>query len=282
MFASLNKERKISTDQRGRHLSSKLHYLSSGWFDLEVYRDWHMHHGVELLYVAKGICRRDYRDSRLSSAEYRAGTVVVTPPGMVHALYVGRGSVACHLSMDVIGSGIDTSARTIDIGTDRLLDRWFYDAAQFFGTLETETVSHLGEAIWSRLATLESRSNFRRSVHPAVWQAIDIFSASYNREFNISEIAGRVGVSPNHLNALFRRIFNFGPSQYLQRLRVAHAREMLAEPWLSIAEVAERCGFRDQNYLSRKFREHYGESPTEYRKRRPDRPGGAPPLIPQR
>jgi AraC-like DNA-binding protein len=44
------------------------------------------------------------------------------------------------------------------------------------------------------------------------------------------------------------------------------ATALLANPSLSMEEIAERCGFGDKSSLYRAFEKHYGCSPSEYRK----------------
>jgi transcriptional regulator GlxA family with amidase domain len=53
--------------------------------------------------------------------------------------------------------------------------------------------------------------------------------------------------------------------EYLQRVRVQHARELLKDIDLSIKEVAARTGFSDPYHFSRVFRRIDGLSPAYYR-----------------
>jgi two-component system response regulator YesN len=53
--------------------------------------------------------------------------------------------------------------------------------------------------------------------------------------------------------------------EYMRRLRVEHARELLADPSLSIKEVAARTGFTEPNHFSRVFSRIDGVPPTAFR-----------------
>jgi AraC-like DNA-binding protein len=73
------------------------------------------------------------------------------------------------------------------------------------------------------------------------------------------------GIGSSQLHALFRELTGYSPMEYLRRLRVEHARELLADDALSIKEVAARAGFSDPNHFSRVFARLDGVPPTAYR-----------------
>ncbi|PIY48354.1 MAG: AraC family transcriptional regulator, partial [Armatimonadetes bacterium CG_4_10_14_3_um_filter_59_10] len=70
------------------------------------------------------------------------------------------------------------------------------------------------------------------------------------------------------LSRAFRNATGCSPLDYLVRVRIHHAMELLKEADLSIAEVARRVGFADSNYFSRQFRALVGSSPRGYRSAR--------------
>lgn len=73
------------------------------------------------------------------------------------------------------------------------------------------------------------------------------------------------GLSTSRLQALFREVTGYPPLDYLRRLRVEEARRLLADPRLSVKEIAARTGFRDTSHFSKVFRRIDGLSPAHYR-----------------
>jgi AraC-like DNA-binding protein len=69
----------------------------------------------------------------------------------------------------------------------------------------------------------------------------------------------------SQLNALFREFTGYTPMEYLRRLRIDMARELLGNAELSIKEVAARVGFSEPNHFSRVFAQVDGVPPTAYR-----------------
>lgn len=72
-----------------------------------------------------------------------------------------------------------------------------------------------------------------------------------------------------HLSASrFYRIFKAGvgltPTEYINRLRINQAKELLANTDMSVSEIAEAVGFTDQNYFGRVFKKLTGTSPKKF------------------
>lgn len=65
----------------------------------------------------------------------------------------------------------------------------------------------------------------------------------------------------------FRRFYGCAPGDYLRLCRVGRARALLADPGLTLAEIAVRTGFVDQSHLHRAFKRSFGVTPGEFRRR---------------
>lgn len=83
-------------------------------------------------------------------------------------------------------------------------------------------------------------------------------------EVNIAAIAGTLGVTTSHLNAVFKSYTSMTPYQYYISIKIRRAKEMLEGGDLSIKEVAFRLGFDDPYYFSRLFRRKAGLPPSRW------------------
>jgi AraC-like DNA-binding protein len=97
-------------------------------------------------------------------------------------------------------------------------------------------------------------------------------------------LAEMIGLTESHFIRAFHLEFGLPPHAYHLRLRLARAVELLSYG-LSVATVANECGFADQSHLSRKFKEVYGLTPAAWRTaavgvRRGESDGGRP--VPER
>ena len=85
---------------------------------------------------------------------------------------------------------------------------------------------------------------------------------------DVPALAAQSHVSTSHLTALFRRKFRCGPLRYHQNLRMSLARRLLLNPYLSIGEIAQNCGYEDVNYFVRLFRKRHEVPPAKWRQDR--------------
>jgi AraC-like DNA-binding protein/ligand-binding sensor protein len=88
---------------------------------------------------------------------------------------------------------------------------------------------------------------------------------NYTRKISLQEIAGASGLSAPYFSTIFKDEMGENLSNYLNRLRVEKASAMLAETDLPISEIATACGFEDQSWFSKIFKNHTGLSPGKYR-----------------
>ncbi len=83
---------------------------------------------------------------------------------------------------------------------------------------------------------------------------------------NLTSIAASVNLSPSYFHSLFLAHCGITPHEYLTERRLLNARELLCVTSLSIEEIAQKCGFGSQQYLSNVFQHHLHTSPGKCRK----------------
>ena len=89
---------------------------------------------------------------------------------------------------------------------------------------------------------------------------------NFKEDINLNVLADKLNYSAAWLTKLYVQHYNTTPSKYILNLRIAQAKTLLAQnPELSIRQIGEWIGYRDQGYFSRIFKKHTGLSPIEYR-----------------
>jgi transcriptional regulator GlxA family with amidase domain len=83
---------------------------------------------------------------------------------------------------------------------------------------------------------------------------------------DIADLADSVQVSTRQLERLFRANLKKTPSRFYLELRMTRARELLLDTDLSVAEIADVCGYESPSHFSRFYRQHFNESPAATRK----------------
>jgi len=96
-------------------------------------------------------------------------------------------------------------------------------------------------------------------------RARDLLSTDYRLMLPLREAADEACLSPFHFHRLFSSTFGETPHDFLTRLRIDHAKRLLAAGH-SVTEVCFEVGYNSLGTFSSKFRAHIGQSPTEYQR----------------
>lgn len=93
----------------------------------------------------------------------------------------------------------------------------------------------------------------------------------YFEDIKISMFTEKYFLSREYLMKLFKQQYGYGIHEYVQKVRMEKAQELLDDPSLKIQEISEMLGYKDKNYFSKAFRNYYSLSPSEYRLRQEER-----------
>jgi len=88
---------------------------------------------------------------------------------------------------------------------------------------------------------------------------------NYSRKLSLKEVAGASGLSAPYFSTVFRDEMGENFLNYLNRIRVEKASEMLKETELPFCEISAACGFDDNAWFSKIFKNYTGISPCKYR-----------------
>jgi DNA-binding GntR family transcriptional regulator/AraC-like DNA-binding protein len=94
----------------------------------------------------------------------------------------------------------------------------------------------------------------------------ELMHARMEDDVSIEEMAERAGLSATHFSQMFRQSTSQTPHQFLLRLKIERAKEMLHDADARVLDVAIACGFKTQQHFARVFRRICGTSPTAYRR----------------
>ncbi|MGG4483413.1 response regulator transcription factor [Paenibacillus illinoisensis] len=93
-----------------------------------------------------------------------------------------------------------------------------------------------------------------------------LIDQNYNHPVTINSLSEQVYLSPNYLRSIFKEKTGMTIHDYLTRIRLGKAREMLADGSLKIHDIAQRVGYESTSYFISLFLKNEGVTPNEYRK----------------
>ena len=94
----------------------------------------------------------------------------------------------------------------------------------------------------------------------------DYLDRNFTAEIRLDDLAAKFYINKFYLTRVFKEQFGLSVQQYLQQVRVTHAKELLRFSDQTVEQIAAACGMPDPNYFARVFRRVEGVAPSVYRK----------------
>jgi two-component system, response regulator YesN len=87
----------------------------------------------------------------------------------------------------------------------------------------------------------------------------------YQQDINLQEIADRFFLNKEYISRKFKQEFQETITDYLTKIRIEKAKELLVNPNKKIYEIAYHVGYQNEKYFSKVFKKQVGLTPNEYR-----------------
>lgn len=96
-------------------------------------------------------------------------------------------------------------------------------------------------------------------------RAKEYIDSNYHRDISLDDLSRILNLSPYYFSKLFKEETGENFVEFLTRIRLDKAKELLKSPDISMKEICAQVGYSDPNYFSRIFKKVTGQTPTEYR-----------------
>lgn len=118
----------------------------------------------------------------------------------------------------------------------------------------------------------ESADDIPNTRNELIRRALEFIQREYARStLGIKDLAEQIHLNPSYISVLFKEETNQTFSDYLLRLRMRKAKELLRRTDLKIYEICERTGFSSSKYFVKVFREQELITPKHYQRFHADR-----------
>jgi two-component system response regulator YesN len=102
--------------------------------------------------------------------------------------------------------------------------------------------------------------------HSFIEEALAWIDKHYTEDINMTVVANQVSVNYTYFSEKFKEHTGVHFNEYLKRIRIDTAMNLLASGNFRVYEVAQRSGYQDVKYFLKNFKEVTGISPGEYRR----------------
>lgn len=126
----------------------------------------------------------------------------------------------------------------------------------------------LAQLICRLLYLSSAESTGATGLRPRVRQrALAFIHDHLAQRFTIADLAEHVGLNPAYFALQFRRAMGLTAQAYIKRARANRAAQLLADSNLTLKQIAGQLGYCDAFFLSKQFKDVFGQSPRAWRLR---------------
>lgn len=254
--------------------------------DRAVRTDWHHHSTAEMLFCIRGETHYEFRDGR--TVALCAGSYLVIPARIEHRVTDAIDEPGKRIGLN-LKSKIDHSNR-FSVFTSKVYMSFLSkisDCASVARVCSPEmkrAIFEIDRLIHKNNITPAEYGYLRilccTVLYAAVFpgkasptptakimaDAVKWLEAHFSEKVAMNRLVAFMGYSRSRLFALFREHTGLTPNNYLLRLRINRAKEMLTGKSSSMQDIAAACGFSDAGYFSNVFKRQTGTTPLVYRK----------------
>ena len=115
------------------------------------------------------------------------------------------------------------------------------------------------------LISKQMRENKRLNKH--IIEITNYIKQSFYEHISLSSLSNKFKLSETYIAKIFNQDLKMRPSDYVNRVRISSACDLLIHTDSSVCEISEKVGYSSLYYFSRTFKKHCKISPSEFRKR---------------
>lgn len=257
----------------------------------------HDHEFIELSYVFSGHCHHDFMiDGQIRPLELKEGELAIIPPGVAHQIGVFDDSVILNILVNrhtfqsvflqELPSGNllyqffwkmifmqEESCYLVFRETDKeQLKRYMVQLVMEYVEEETygqKVCEHLLGILFLKLIESAKETAFAPNLpkEAARIAPMILYIQKHYRKLTLEEIAAQFHYSQTNLNRVFRKYTGTTIGRYIRELRLMQAENLLSSSQLSVEEIAAEVGYEDISYFIGQFKNAYGATPLQYRKK---------------
>ena len=222
----------------------------------------HKHNCYEIIFYQKGEGTFYFSEK---STPILPGKFIIVPPNTVHASKYTKEAQTIFIDGDFrhifsFSSPVfvmDNSEKTGEFFVKMIFENRFSNH-EYLSAL-TNGLAHF------LMQNIQTEKNISVVLKDIVTKIFDNF---YDSNINICEILNKSGYSEDYIRAQFKAFTGKTPVGFLTETRINHACYLIDiyKDSLLLTEIAEKCGYTDYIYFSRKFKQVTGISPKNYMK----------------
>jgi len=155
-----------------------------------------------------------------------------------------------------------------------VMDEGMLDAVtRLVRCLQTETEAHIlgpglvREILYRALCGSQAPVLYALALHSGTFSqmalVLKIMQNDYAKKLDVEQLADTAHLSVSAFHRAFKEITSDSPMQYLKKIRLSKAKDLMVQESLKAYMAADRVGYESSSQFSREFKRHFGYSPAE-------------------
>lgn len=266
------------------------YYYEDIWdFDLHCI-DWHWHPEVEFVFVEKGTAII-FIGSEIYTLHAGSGIFINTR--VIHRFEAKESTIipnivflptllAAHDSLifrKYIKPVLDSSVECIILSSENKIQKEIIDVLVSVFSIQNskknseiitvELIIRLWRIMFDNISLTDKENISEKSIQirGRLQIMMHYIQRNYRYRITLDDIAQTVSMSKSSVLNIFKEYLHTSPVSYLINYRLRQATKLLSNTEDSIASIANETGFEDAGYFCRKFKNLFGMTPNEYRKK---------------
>ncbi|TDF90595.1 response regulator transcription factor [Paenibacillus piri] len=118
--------------------------------------------------------------------------------------------------------------------------------------------------LYHKFIEILQRMKCRGTYSDIIQKAMEYIQRNYKNDVSLQDVSDIVGVTNSYISRLFKEECRMGFTEYLNHVRVEHAKHYIEHGELKLKEIVSHVGFNNYNYFFKVFKEMTGMTPLEY------------------
>lgn len=159
-----------------------------------------------------------------------------------------------------LGKKLLTISQTLEASNNyqfEFTNEFFYDLAENIIADQYHCVKEMNTINSIKILT-------RKTLYRKILLGKNFMDSHFNTIKNIDEVAQECSMSEYHFYRLFRQVYKMSPYQYILKMKMNYAAQLLENKTFTISEIALLSGFNDLSVFSKSFKKHFGRSPQHF------------------
>lgn len=218
--------------------------------------------------------------------------MVICNPGVHHTKIIGPGEEVIELHVGLTNIALEGLPKNClipgdacpVIGVSKCEQEIFRCCSDIF--LEQEKCEP-GSEIMMKIHVMKLVVIFLKSIYPAevhtkipefsfetydkatlISTLVDFINENYMKEITLDTISRNMYLSPAYISKVFKEEMGESPINYLIKVRLAKAHELLTGSNMSVKAAAKSVGYDDAYHFSKLYKKYYNEPPVRSKKRK--------------